>query len=322
MSYWMHRVEKHYSGLDILFQEKRLTIGFSDCAKDDSFFEAFSKSQQDEQYRNGAYGKDFDDLYWEVYGGDIWRLRWSLWYFIHDMSAEDLVVVPYSGGFCICKLKGEALRSERRDTVDIGWEWEVEILADCNPRDGYASTSLLSRMKCQQLTLCLDALKDDVELALSKYRENKPYCFEEELARKCHDILDEFGTPDEFERLVKNYFVRLGGQADVLSKNYSGKDGSGKVGDCDVSALFPALRLNILVQCKKHWGKTNEWSVRQITDFAKAETESEGWSYVKWVVSFADDFTDEAKELAKKEGVILISGNEFCRMLVTSGVGE
>ena len=38
MSYWMHRVEKHYNGLDILFQEKRLTIGFSDCAKDDSFF--------------------------------------------------------------------------------------------------------------------------------------------------------------------------------------------------------------------------------------------------------------------------------------------
>jgi hypothetical protein len=89
-----------------------------------------------------------------------------------------------------------------------------------------------------------------------------------------------------------------------------------------VPALFPALRLNILVQCKKHWGKTNEWSVRQIADYAKAETESEGWSYVKWVVSFADDFTDEAKELAKKEGVILISGNEFCRMLVTSGVGE
>ncbi len=162
MSYWMHRVEKHCNGLDILFQEKRLTIGFSDCAKDDSFFEAFSKAQKDEQYRNGAYGKDFDDLYWEVYGGDIWRLRWSLWYFIHDMSAEDIVVVPYSGGFCICKLKGEALRSERRDAIDIGWEWEVEILADCAPRDGYASTSLLPRVKGKDLTLCWDALKDEV----------------------------------------------------------------------------------------------------------------------------------------------------------------
>ena len=162
MAYWMHRVEKHCDGLDILLQENRLTIGFSDCAEDDLFFEAFSKAQKDEKYRNGAYGKNFDDLYWKVYDGGILRLRWSLWYFIHDMSAEDIVVVPYSGGFFICKLKGEALRSERRDTRDIGWEWEVEILADCAPRDGYASTSLLSRMKCQQLTLCLDTLKDDV----------------------------------------------------------------------------------------------------------------------------------------------------------------
>lgn len=318
MSYWMHRVEKHCNGLDTLFREKKLTIGFAGCANNDSFFTAFLKSQTDEQYGNGEYGREFDKLYWKIYKGKIWRMRWSLWYFIHDMSEGDIVVVPYYGGFCICKLKGKVVRSERRTEMDIGWEWKVDILAkECAPRKDYASTSLLSRMKCQQTTLCLDALKDDVELALTKFRDHNPYCFEDELAKKCHEILDKFGTPDEFERLVKNYFVRLGGQADVLSKNYSGK-----VGDCDVSALFPALRLNILVQCKKHWGKTNEWSVKQITDYANAETESEGWSYVKWVVSFADDFTDVAKELAKKEGVILISGNEFCRMLVTSGVGE
>jgi len=317
MSYWLHRVEKHCNGLDILFKENRLTIGFSACAIDTDFYAAFSKARTDESYRNGEYGKDFDDLYWNVYK-DIWRQRWDLWYFIHDMKSDDVVVVPYSGGFCVCRLKGEVIRSERRNEIDIGWEWDVDIIAkECAPREGYASANLLSRMKCRQTTLCLDALADDIESAIVKFKNKTPYCFEDELAQKCHDLLDKFGTPDEFERLVKNYFIRQGGQADILSKNYSGK-----IGDCDVSVVFPALRLNIQVQCKKHWGQTNEWSVQQITEYAEAETESEGWSYEKWVVSFADEFTDAAKALAREKHVILISGKEFCKMLVTSGVGE
>lgn len=317
MAYWLHRVEKHCNGLQILFKESRLTIGFSDCANDPAFWNAFEKAQADEVYRDGKYGKDFDNLYWDVYH-DIWRQRWDLWYFIHDMTADDIVVVPYTGGFCICKLKGRVIRSERRNDVDIGWEWDVEILAKkCAPRESYAPRDLLSRMKCRQTTLCLDGIASDVELAMARVKDKKPYRFEDELAQRCHDLLDKFGSPDEFERLVKNYFVRLGGQADILSKNYHGK-----VGDCDVSVVFPALRLNILVQCKKHWGKTNEWAVQQINEYANAETATEGWSYERWVVSFADDFTDAAKKLAVKDGVILISGKEFCKMLVSAGVGQ
>jgi len=317
MSYWLHRVANHCNGLDILFKENRLTIGFADCANDSQFWEAFETACRDESYRNGNYGRDFDGLYNRVYEGKIWRLRWSLWYFIHDMAAGDFIVVPYSGGFCVCKLKGEVIRSERRKVDDIGWEWDVDIVAkECSPRGDYATTGLLSRMKCLQTTLTLEDLGADVDLAIAKFRGQKPYCFEDDLAKKCHELIDQFGTPDEFELLVKNYFVRQGGQAEVLPKNYAGK-----VGDCDVSVVFPSLRLRIFVQCKKHWGQTNEWSVQQISEFANAEMEEDGWTYAKWVISFADEFTDVAKDLAKKEGVTLISGNEFCKMLVTAGVG-
>lgn len=37
MSYWLHRVEKHCNGINILFGENRLIIGFSACANNEDF---------------------------------------------------------------------------------------------------------------------------------------------------------------------------------------------------------------------------------------------------------------------------------------------
>ncbi len=129
----------------------------------------------------------------------------------------------------------------------------------------------------------------------------------------------ENGSPDHFEVLLKEYFARLGGSAEILSKNYSAK-----VGDCDIEAVFPALRLTISVQAKKHWGETNDWAVRQIADNAKSRHEGgeteDNWTYVLWVVSLADDFTDKAKKMAQESGVILINRTDFCKMLVAGGL--
>ena len=310
MNYWIHRCA-YMGGHDILDSEHRLTIGFSDCAKDTAMAEIVKA-------RNG---KKFDQAYEKVYGGEIWRARWSLWYFACEMEAGDIVVVPRAGAFEIVRLKGEPILSERRREKDIGWEWEVEVLADiCSPRDAYASEALLRCMKCRQTTISINDLSEEVEVALARFRENRPFSLASELTRKCHELLGENVSPNQFEGLLLDYFTRLGGSAEILSKNYSGK-----VGDCDIEAVFPALRLTISVQAKKHSGKTDDWAVRQITDYAKArldEGESEpNWTYALWVVSFADDFSDEAKKKASEEGVVLINGMDFCKMLVAGGLG-
>lgn len=310
MNYWIHRCA-YMGGHDILDKEHRLTIGFSDCAKDPDMA-AIVKARN---------GKKFDPAYEKVYGGEIWRARWSLWYFACEMEAGDIVVVPRSGAFEVVRLKREPILSERRHEKDIGWEWEVEPLADiCSPRDAYASEALLRRMKCRQTTISINDLSEDVEAALVRFRENRPFSLASELTRKCHELLGENGSPGQFEGLLRDYFMRLGGAAEILSKNYSGK-----VGDCDIEAVFPALRLTISVQAKKHSGLTGDWAVRQIADYAKArrdEGESEpNWTYALWVVSFADDFSDEAKAMARKEGVVLINGVDFCKMLVAGGLG-
>lgn len=297
-------------GHEILDKEHRLTIGFSDCAKSSEMVRAVENKD----------GNAFDSIYKSVYGGDIWRARWSLWYFTCEMKADDVVIVPRNGGFSICRLKGAPLVSDRKNDIDIGWEWDVELLVPCcTPREAYATAALLSRMKCRQTTININGLGEDVDAALRRFREAKPFSFTSELAEKCHELLDTNGSPDHFERLLLDYFSRLGGRAEILAKNYNDK-----VGDCDVSAVFPSLRLTISVQAKKHRDRTGHEAVRQIAEYGKANkdaTDDPNWTYINWVVSLANDFTDAARELAKKEGVILINGKDFCEMIVANGIG-
>lgn len=310
MNYWLHRCENHHSGGAILDKEQRLTIGFSACANSEEMVHVVEKKD----------GIAFDNLYRAIYGGEIWRARWSLWYFTCEMEEGDIVVIPRYDGFTVGKLLGSPIRSERRNVTDIGWEWNIELLVPkCAPRESFATSALLSRMKCRQTTLNIGDLGTDVEQAIQRFREQKPFSLPGELADKCHDLLDKDGSPSHFERLLRDYFARLGATVTILSKNYGGK-----IGDCDVAATFPALKLTISVQAKFHSGKTGDWAVRQIAEYAKDNQEKSGdpnWTYANWVVSFGDDFTEEAKEKAQQENVLLINGREFCEMLVANGLG-
>ena len=303
MNYWLHRC-KYEGGLDILDKEHRLTIGYAACANNTAMVKAITE-------KDGAF---FDEAYRNVYGGEYWRGRYSLWYFGCEFVEGDVVVVPRDGGFSICQLKGQVLVSDKRSSADIGFEWEVETFASCEPRDAYASASLLSRMKCRQTTLNISDLEEDVEEALKRYRENSPFSLVQEMSKKCHDVLDQQVSPYQFECMIRDYFVKNGASAEVLSKNYSDKEG-----DCDVEAVFPALRLTIFVQAKKHIGETGDWAVRQIVDYNKSRCKRENWTYANWVVTLASDFTAEAKALAKEHGIVLINGEQCCRMLLSKG---
>lgn len=308
MNYWIHRCA-YEGGHAILDNEHRLTIGFSACA----IHPQMTKVIQEKDDGN------FDDVYKMVYSGDVWRGRWSLWYFTREMSEGDVVVVPRRGGFDVCELKGSPILSERRNDLDVGWEWNVDVLANCYPRDAYATTHLLSRMKCRQTTLNIGDLKDDVDEALRRYKAKEPFSLSKEVASKCHEILNKIGRSEQLEWVLLDYFRRLGADAEILPKK-----SADKVGDCDVLAEFPALRMTVSVQAKKHTGITGDWAVRQISEYSKSikETRVENWSYVNWVVSLADEFSEAAKNMAKENGVVLINGMEFCRMLVSKGIGD
>ena len=218
------------------------------------------------------------------------------------MDVADLVVVPYPYGFYICLVKGDATVCHRGN-LDLGWEREVEILADCSPRSDYATTALQSRMKCQQT---------------NRKRKDEPFDLVGSVSAELRMTSEKHCPPDKFEGLVASYFKSLGAQVSIPSKNYPGKQG-----DCDVEAVFTDLKLTISAQCKMHTGTTDDWAVRQILDYAANRNESEkddNWTYVPWVVSFAEKFSDKAIKLAKENGVTLVNGEEFCRMLLNAGV--
>ena len=262
----------------------------------------------------------FHKLYREIYKSDIIRQRWYLWRFACEMKAGDIVVVPLYGAFTVCKLKGKVNISPLKDECDIGFEWNIEVLANqCSPRDAYASAGLLSRMKVRHTTLNINDLKVDVDSAVKNFNDGKPFSLPAELAKQCRGILAGAGGDRHFERLVLDYFKRLGAEANIHPKNSPSKEG-----DCDVSAVFRALKLTISVQAKNHSGLTDDWAVRQIIEYAnslnKNDEQEPNWTYVNWVVSLADGFTDEAEKLAHDNGVILLNGDDFCRMLVSNGI--
>ena len=310
MHYWMHHCS-HQGGYDILETEGRLTIGFSDCASDPVMFEIVKSKNR----------TAFEQAYKSFYGGKRWRERWTLWNFVCEMRDGVIVVVLHSESIDIVRLKGRPFDSERPWENDIGWEWKVEQIAcAAAPCDKYVSASLLSLMKCRLPIFKIDDFAGDVYDIVDKLCEANTLAASSELSTLCRKWVDTIYESSHFGRLLRNYFTRLGGSVAVISKN-----DSNWVGDCDIEAVFPALRLTISVQAKKHWGETDDWAIRQIADYAKSrhnggETE-DNWTYVLWVVSFADDFTDNAKKMAKDEGVILINGTDFCKMLVADGLG-
>lgn len=303
--YWLHRV-KHEGGLSILEKEKKLTIGFSDVRGDREASAALERKDY------AVFCREYE----RVYGGEIWRSRNCLWRFVAEMKVDDCVVVPCPWGFYVCQITSPAVPCVRGE-LDFGWELGVEFLARgvCSPRDDYASTALLNRMKCLLTNVNIDDLKDDVEVAVERKNNNDPFVFGNELAKRCLSLLRDNKRPEFLEEMVAAYLKKLGGDASVQPRHYEGKKG-----DCDVMAVFEHLQLEVCVQCKRHIGATDDWCVKQISEFKQHQVDLQSnWTRQTWVISTADDFTDEAKRLAVENNVLLINGLEFCRRAIAVG---
>lgn len=97
-----------------------------------------------------------------------------------------------------------------------------------------------------------------------------------------------------------------------------------------MEAVFEPIKTIIHVQAKAHKGYTDEWAIKQINEYIKnekedneyTENEMEDNKYIRigWVISTCKYFSDEAKELADKNNILLINGETFAEMLIRSGI--
>ena len=90
-------------------------------------------------------------------------------------------------------------------------------------------------------------------------------------------------------------------------------------GDADRVAYFDKLGFAIMIQIKKHSGITDDWAVTQIKAYSTNHNFGE-YATALWVISSGDGFSEEACRLAQENGVRLIDGPQFARMILDAGL--
>lgn len=337
MRIWLHRISHHAEVAYPLLDNGYLSIGFSDFSKPD-----FIKDVCGE---NGwqSFEKYFDDIW-----GSRPRTRTNLWRFVAEMDKGDLVVVPSWGTFSVYELTEEMAKPvseieltnikdwhsnsvEKKadgllyratgELIDLGFVRQVKLIKKNIPRYEYADAALTSRMKIRSTNADISDLQLSIEKAIAAFDKGQPLNIYSQIISKTRQhILDTIRTeltPDKFELLVKWYFQRIGA-SDVYipSKNESGKDG-----DADVVAVFEPIKTIIYSQVKFHIGETSSWATEQIKSYKdQKDTMDDGYSKISWVISSADNFTQQSYDYAKEAKVQLVDGKQFATMLLEAGI--
>lgn len=339
MKYWLHRItggDNAWSLAQALFKKGFISIGWCDFSYDINI----DIIRGDESGFNKMF---FDE--WQQYP----RNRWNLWRFVKGMQPGDIVVVPFSYSFIVCRiLDNEVFTNESIDhnlltdldntlvsrkengylyysdgrLVDLGFYRRVELLSDKEiPRIKFADQKLYSRMKIRQTNADITNIGDSVDNALAAFASNRPINLRESILESSSSIvLDKIQAllnADNFEGLVDWYLQSLGARVEKPSKNGSPTED----GDADRVGYFDKIGFAVMVQVKKHGGITGDWAVNQIKAY-KANHNFGDYATALWVISSGDDFSDNAKQLAGAEGVRLIDGKTFARMILETGLAD
>lgn len=324
--YWLHRVSHQSEYSYDLLEEGYLTIGFKDIANESFYNTMTDESVSDDEKWNCLY-KAFNDQW----GTDLNRRRNSLWRFLEEFNEGDTVLVPKYKSFDLYTIVSKPLLLKKEkpgipDEVDLGFTLKVEPIYKGISRSEYAKRDLTSRMKIRLVNADISDLKKEIEESATAFKKNRPLDLGNEIIEKQSEqflnVLKDNLNPDKFEQLISWYLTKSG--ADVVSipaKNDPNKvDGS----DADVIAEFYQLSIVILVQAKLHDGVTDDWAVEQINKYDMFEqsqdTNDQSTSYLSWVISTCDSYSEQAIKKAADNNVRLIDGKEFVEMIMKIGI--
>ena len=324
-NYWIHRIS-HLAEISYpLLDNNYLSYGFSDF-ENEGFIEGV----------RGENGWNFMENQFDMEWGERPRTRYQLWNFVHEMKADDWIIVPTYGEFSICELLDDEpiMIKDIKDIEIKNWNGELIARDDAgylvNSENDRIDLGFARRIKMIQKGISRYD-KDSVQKALDGYQEKRPIRFRNELEEVVPNICSIIQTklnPDKFEYLVKWYFERIGASSVAIPI----KNPSDKVDyeDVDVIATFDLLKTIYYVQVKHYRGETGSWAAEQIShlkelSFNKEDRQDDGYTKVYWVVSSSEEFTSECVNLARETNVQLIDGKSFASMLLDAGflgVGE
>lgn len=333
-SYWLHRMYNHERNASIrMLQAGYLAIGWRRLSSSgiESIVDLTQEQLVDALAKNG-YRVD--------------RGRFDLGRFL-KIRKGDFVIVPFPGEFSVYEVTGSPqpvsaadlsklnkdaqdepmgldetghmLQYENGTPIDFGFIVQVKPVKQFLNRKEYADARLYSRMKARQTTLDISALAPSVDRVIAGF---EPVDLESALdaaARK--SVLEGLRTTlhdKELERVVAWYMKKTGATRVSFppSRGKTKQEGA----DIDVVAEFEPLNVTVLIQVKAHTtGKTSDGGVKQAANYETTEAYSDS-EVLRWVISTADDFTDDAKALAVENGIRLIDGPEFASRLLAAGL--
>ncbi|MBR3489100.1 MAG: restriction endonuclease [Bacteroidales bacterium] len=338
MNYWLHRITGGDGALEfahpLLFNNRYLSIGWSDFSED-----VFVKKIKER-------GTEYLDEVMQNEGYGLPRNRWNLFRFINEMHKDDIVLVPTWNEFSLFKIADDVILTNQSidpsllknwngnlaqlhedgyfhnsvgGYVDLGFYRKVTPILLNIPREGYADQDLYSRMKIRQTNANITDLRESVEKAKESFKSKKPINLKEQIveeaAPKLLSLIEKLTNDIKFENLVEWYLKSLGARIYKPSKNESATGD----GDADRVGYFDNIKTAIMVQVKKHEGTTDDWAVQQIKAY-KANHNYGDYHTQMWVISSCEKYSDNAIKLAEAEGVCLINGIEFAKMILDAGL--
>ena len=343
-NFWLHRISHEARYSYPLLEDNILTIGFSDFSKEENI-SSILNDDSDEIFKRLC-----KEAEWEYCPKSVFSLKKFLM-----MKKEDWVIIPlFYGKFgiyeiiddfgqCIKNLQINNIRDWNgnfahikdnliysdfeKGYIDLGFFRKVKLIENCKEisRSGYADKELIRRLKARQTTLNITDLSENIESVVKRLSENKPLSFYSDYMQKSRESIIEIiessvNTEEKFELLIKCYFEALGAEVEIPSKNSPNKP---ERADADIIAVFESTKTIYYVQAKYHNNGTltDDWAVSQIKEYVsyKDETDS-NYSRISWVISFASDYTKEARNLAAENNIILINRYEFAGMLLDAGI--
>lgn len=252
---------------------------------------------------------------------------------IRKFKKDDLLIIPHlpsDGKFVICRVADDFEKSysyvedvdHQNHRIKISKCWGLDNLLAIH---NYNVASWYGMLKWLRLpVLEISKYKNDFHAVIDiiekggKIKKSDLDDFLISLSDKTVDFvkkelnkIDSSNSKISFENICK-HIIEASGYSITKRRQYDKKGG-----DIDFFCTreksditpFEQGSIDLLVQVKKHKGKTGKQAVEQVIKMIDENQEG-------CVMSLGDSFSKDAEEIADKNGIILVDGKRICELLI------
>ena len=244
----------------------------------------------------------------------------SCWRFIHDIGKNDLIVIPVQDGFLAAETtEDNSFYSPEHVSIDFAWRRNIKWLISSPIPRSHADNLLRRRLKARQT--CVEA-SDLIDPILKALEQKSPLRFAESVKAASMPIIYEklATTIDDLglEKLVALLASANGATATVQAKQQHSTGDFDVIATHDLCIANEEASIKVAYQVKQHEGVSGSKAVQQLIDRLLEEDAS--GIHICVVVSTAEEFSQNAQELAKNNDIVLIDRKGLAEWIMDVGL--